>query len=230
MKRGFQEIYFDNNGLWVRQVSKELFHFIELIDWIEATGEKLDGKQYFVSLHAVDLLEITDKDIAVAVDSAGWDGDLTHHVKAESCFNHGLKAKLFEAEPENGWKKLFAEARKESYRISADPHEYQKLLRSTANYIGSTQLEMMRGDIDSAMKRYTTPRSDPAFQNTAIHSIAIGNVETDGPLAYASGYMGGVSGSPLEYPRKELAEAYILGHRLGVSVLRGQAEKPSWIK
>lgn len=239
------------NGTWGREVSKGLFHVIEVTD--------IKGNpKYVVELCSVDLNEITDKVQAEAKKSCGWDGAGDEpRVLAEMCHQYGAKALLHSVDT-NSRSDGFRACRKESYALSRDASLYEERMSRPVNKIGSSAREAMQGDFTSAMVRGVAEgRPDAklmakihgvpaetvaaiegagrALVSARVHSVSIHSSELEeasggDPLAYSMGYMRGMSGGGMDGPREELAEAYVKGYKRGVSVRLGEQKPPSWIK
>lgn len=219
--RGFQELYLDANGKWARKVANGCFHFIDMIDWVDAVGEKEakeGGHKYTVELSEVDLLSISEKTVKDALDSfsADWINERPEEHRemctAEALFDYGVKAPL-ESFSGNSWHRLVAEARKASYAIMRDPRRHEELMDRPVNGIGSTAREFMQGDFMSAMERGVRKGDAGAKIMAKMHGIApdaiaaaeavgprpsgyahqvrLGSAPVEDPLAYAMGFMHG---------------------------------------
>lgn len=70
-------------------------------------------------------------------------------------------------------------------------------------------------------------KPEPAIEVPDI--ITMSNVPSDDPLAYMAGFSNGVHGDELG-PKKDLAKAYIEGHKFGQDVRFGRKSWPSWAK
>jgi len=158
----------DYGGKWCRKVGERRYHVIELLNWEETVGEREAseiGATYNVSLSEIDLDQIDTSD---ALKSCGWyldsDGllfseagdqiaDLETQDLAivDACHGYGCKAPLSD-ESGNSYRALIANARKLSRSLDA-PEKRAVALAKPVNALGSTALEYMRGDIDSAIDR-----------------------------------------------------------------------------
>ena len=163
----------DYGGVWVRPIGRRAFHFIE---WIP-NGES-DKHPGYVQLAEVDLQAIPATELSGPlrfygwafdddglVDShsgdvvVGWDkpAEMDLHI-AGACFAYGNKAVLFDEETRAKVGKI-KEAVRESNMLVRDAAKHAAALSKPSNKIGSTALELMRGDIGSALKRAETPEA-----------------------------------------------------------------------
>ena len=64
-------------------------------------------------------------------------------------------------------------------------------------------------------------------------TVQFGAIPNTDPIAHAMGFLGGYAGDPLFGPgerRKDLAKAYVTGHRLGRAVMAGTQPMPEWAR
>jgi len=250
----------DYGGTWYRRVGPGRYHIMELINWIEACGEreaKEIGATYNVSLSEVDVAAASDKVKEEAKRSCGWEGmeEQVNNVElmwAEVLFQYGYKAPLWDKNG-NNYSLLMKEAREESASLD-DPEAHEAAMNRPVNKIGSTAREFMQGDFASAMDRGVREGRTDAKIMAKMHGVpddVIEKVEgqplcvgvsfsvkmrgtdavpSDDPLAFTMGYMHARAGQGLDHDRKDLASEYVRGYQLGVDVKAGRAPKPEWHK
>jgi hypothetical protein len=64
-------------------------------------------------------------------------------------------------------------------------------------------------------------------------TVQFGAIPHEDSIAHAMGFLGGYAGDPLVGPgerRKDLAKAYVTGHRLGRAVKTGKQPMPEWAR
>lgn len=256
----WRTLYDDSSILLVRAVEPRRFHFIEATDMDDACGsDNADSPRYVVELNEVDLDAITEKTIASAQESCGWersDGEAHDDTAiAEMCHSYGARAPLGSWAGGAHWhddcpRELIRTAKRES-RLLDDPSERMERLSRPVNKIGSTALEYMQGDLFSAMQRGVEKGDALAKIMAKMHGvpddkiaaveaqgprgvvmaqITLQKVPSDDPLAYSVGFISGLAGNVLESERSDLADAYIEGYRLGVAVRLGDEPRPDWAK
>jgi len=133
-------------GKFIRHVGQRRFHVVEIINWLDATGEKLDnGDLYTVALHEVNLDAAKIDD---ALECSGWSGmDKSDDFQlAEAVDSYGQTAPLGDWHGNNGWK-LIRQAKAESLRLEGDPEEYEARMERPVNRLGATAREFQRGEI-----------------------------------------------------------------------------------
>jgi hypothetical protein len=209
----FQHQYEDR---YMREVRPGLFHFVELQEWYD--DPKNDT---CCSLRIVDLSIVSDKARQEAYTNMGMEETYEEFVQkygnvgvADACEMYGYVSNyrdwfgIYDRDED----KLKRKAFKASVKLELDERRYQQFLRKSANAIGSSNAEMMVGDIDSAMKRYEVVKEDHG--------------------GFMFGYLHGFSGTPApqEPPDDKIAPAYRLGHKWGTEVREGQREDPGWVK
>ena len=70
-------------------------------------------------------------------------------------------------------------------------------------------------------------------QTLLAFDMDMNSAPSDDPIAYCMGFMHGYGGDPLVLKgekKKDLAKAYIAGHRLGREVKAGRKPMPVWAK
>lgn len=156
---GFKELYFDNQGLWVRKIDLGKYHFIELIDWFDATGETDGPGKYCSVLKMVDIFMVDPEAVSSAIASCGdessldmLEGEERHQWVAEALSTYGTFAPLGDWYG-NNYRKVLDQAREKSKRIRENAHEYDAAMNRAVNRIGTTAEEYMRGNILGRAKR-----------------------------------------------------------------------------
>jgi len=246
----WETIYDDYDSLYQRRFARRVYHFIDVTDLEYNCGPDEFDAKYDVSLSEVDLDSIPRKTLDSALDSMGMEYRdrqmATDAALAEACNGYGAKALLWQGGGNNR-QKLIREAKRES-RLLEDPRERDERLSRPVNALGSSALEMMQGDINSALIR-GVKQNDPTANlmaklsgatgslkevlttgNSISASVDMSAVKSDDPLAFTSGYMRALSGSCLEADREELAEEYIRGYQVGVEVRTGHSPVPAGVR
>ena len=245
------------NQLWVRQPEKDVdrFHFIQVIDMVEACGKDNEGHPKYVGeLCEVDLDLITTKRKKEACDTCD-EFRTPEELKAENladlCFQYGIKAPLFSVST-NVKRDAYRLCAKESIRLD-DPAEHHEIMMGVCNGIGNSRLEYMQGDTLSAVARGVSKGDTKAcifakmygakqeeidqVKGQPIHPVSLrmklGNkalVEASGgdALPYATGFMRGLSGAYPDGPRRALTKGYMTGYIRGVETRLGEKELPEW--
>ena len=70
-------------------------------------------------------------------------------------------------------------------------------------------------------------------QTLLAFDMDLHSAPSDDPIAYCYGFMNGYAGDPLVpkgEKRKDLAKAYVAGHRLGREVKTGTKPMPVWVR
>ncbi len=247
--RGFRELY---DGLSVRRVSAQRYHYIQVTDMDEACGRDNEGRpRYVVELSEVDLDSLSEATVKSARQSCGWDSAPdSDEATAEMCFQYGARAPLHSVDT-NSATRGFRECRQESYTLTKDSAAYAERMERPVNAIGSTAREYMQGDIYSAMDRgvradkpeakimakmhgaseqaITARIGQPASGVVAL-KVRLVDIPSNDPIAYSMGFLCGLGGSALDGPRDQLAPAYIEGYKLGVGVRGNDTPMPDWAK
>lgn len=128
---------------------------MDVINWEEATGEKLGGATYNVSLYSVSPSEAGQDHLDSAFRCCGLDGEEQAElrsnplVQVECLTSYGTHAQIWTSNGSN-LRKLMHEAREQATIASS---LYGFYMDKTENRIGSTGWEMQRGDINSAIDR-----------------------------------------------------------------------------
>ena len=258
---GFKVIYQDTDSTFRRKVyaNQRRYHFIRITDMDDACGKDNEGRpKYVAELLEVDLDLLTDGAIKNAVYSSGIkDGSGTDPELAQMCAEHGLSARLWDVATNNS-KWGYRECSKKSYELKdCDSQVFHEYIMGIANGIGSTKLEYMQGDINSAIVRGVqdgnqnanimakmqgaTPEDIEAeykrgLQYITTRQIRYGSEElktvagSEDVIPYACGFMHGLAGRYPDGPRRKLAKNYLPGYRHGVSVRLGECEVPSWAR
>ena len=222
----------DYGGTNARHIGKRQFQFVELIDFLDATGELLNGKhKYCVELRLVDLDAITEDQINSAVSYVGMDraGSPTDSMLADACNEYGCHAPLGSWSGNNAHK-LLRLAYAEANRLAND-EALETALNKPVNAIGSTAQEFMRGDFASAIQRGCESGSPDARIMAKMHGAtqqAIDDARPNDFLPYVFGYMAGLNGGSKETD-PDTAPEYFRGYERGANVKSGKAPAPSWI-
>jgi len=247
----WETIYDDYDSIYQRRFARRVYHFIDVTDLEYNCGPDEFAFKYDVSLSEVDLDSIPRKTLDSALDSCRGKEYrerqmATYEEMAEACEQYGAKALLWRGGGNNR-QKLIREAKRES-RLLEDPMARDKRLSRPVNALGSSALEMMQGDINSALIR-GVKQNDPTANlmaklsgatgslkevlstgNSISASVDMSAIKSDDPLAFTSGYMRALSGSCLEADREDLAEEYIRGYQVGVEVRTGHSPVPAGVK
>lgn len=147
--------YLDYGATWTRQISETCFHFISLINWEDAVGEREAaeiGQTYNLSLAEVDLALISAEKITRALEFCGQQSEQAPLWRAYACLEYGIKAPL-EDENTNNYRRTFQRFTRRSRELQTQPSLHQAAMAKPVNRIGSTALEFMQGDMDSALNR-----------------------------------------------------------------------------
>jgi hypothetical protein len=225
----------DYGGKFYRKVGIKRFHIMDVINWIEATGDD-SGFKYRVSLSEVDLRALPVNQLERAKRSCGWETEppefFTEKLTLDMVHSYMGGVPLGEYMG-NNLNKLMKQARATSADLD-DPDQYETAMNRVVNGIGSTAREYGQGDFNSAMVRagFGSPvaQTSTLGPHTGIQAqIVTDTVPSDDPLAYMMGYMRALAGSGLE-EETDLAPAYIEGFRFGVSVKSGETTRPDWHK
>lgn len=208
----------------------------------DACGRDNEGHpRYNVELSEVDLFAISDKTKEEAFKSCGGfrrdQAEPTEVEIADAVSSYGAKAPLGSWNG-NALRVLMRQARKRAAEMD-DPVVHETAMNSPVNAIGSTALEFMKGDINSAMVRGVAEGRQDAKLMARMYGAkpedlqkVEGKLVSDDPLAYQMGYVNGFSGTPMEKndPKNPLAPEYIRGFKYGEDVKAGRATPPDWIK
>lgn len=168
--------YTTYGGKWYRKIDSNdsiVYHVIELINMIEATGEE-DQDTYNVSLQEIDL---STCDIASALKCCSYENEsnLSELIIVESISSYGSWAPMGSWEG-NNYKILLQKARAESH--SLDNYDYhEKQLERPVNQLGSTAREYASGDFTSAMIRGIANGDKSACIVGKIHGLNNDDIE-----------------------------------------------------
>lgn len=173
-KQDWLEVENGGSGRWLYAMAEGMrFTFIRVDDLVDSCGREA-WALFHASVHIVDLEDMPLETIADVAKSHDLDSDVFDlsnvenriHL-AEACLGHGASAKLWQEsggkvtktfefgghdERHPAFRKLRSDARKFAMTL-ADNETRETEMGKTANAIGSTHREMMRGDIYSAMFR-----------------------------------------------------------------------------
>ena len=146
-------------GSWYRAVGERQYQVIELINLKDAMGEDAEVT-YGVSLKYVDLDEISQKNIEAAVSCccSRDDLELTDEILVEVLCSYGLFAPMGNWAG-NAYRSLLRQAKHEANSLK-DSARFSDAMRRPVNQIGSTALEYMQGDTNSALIR-SIAKDDP---------------------------------------------------------------------
>ena len=219
----------DYGGTDCRQITPTLFQFIESIN-AEDVGLEIE-ETYLFSLYHVDLAVLTEKDMAEAKRSCGWNEmPNTGRAIAECCYLYGYHAAMGEWVG-NNFRKLLRMARREANSLRDDEVHLQKQMARSVNKIGSSAEEYMRGDFFSAMQR-GCEEGDPSAQFLAkrhgIPEEVYNNTRPYDFIPYLMGYQDGIANRE-EKKHEDIAPEYARGYKRGIAVRLGQAKPPEWI-
>ena len=136
---------------WYRQVGDTVYHVIELVNMHDATGET-EQPVYHVNLQQIDL-SIADLDSALSC--CGWiKDDVTDpRMLVDAVSSYGQYAPMGGNYDGNNYRKLLAEAKRESKRLTRDDDYHAQRLARPVNQLGSTACEFAQGDMMSAIIR-----------------------------------------------------------------------------
>lgn len=157
--------YTEYGGKWFWRVRGRKYHVIELLNWIDAVGEREAsdvGATYNVSLREVDLDCIERAgEIPNAVRfigaTDGPDGlDLGYRIGpmkglerdlalVEACHSYGLAAPICE-ENGNNWRRMMAEVSRYSRTLSKDEDLHAEMMERPVNAIGTSAHDYMTGN------------------------------------------------------------------------------------
>ena len=140
-------------------VSKKVNHgdfdfwiVIEILNWIEAVGEREAPATYHVEVSIVAPSQISPTDLQSALDCYGIDeSNLSELTLVEIIHSYGIKAILWQGDS-NNFHKLMKEARKEAW-WRGDGILFGFTMDAPQNAIGTTGWDMIRGDLLSPLKR-----------------------------------------------------------------------------
>lgn len=143
----------DYGGTFTRFIGARKYQFIQLTNMDDACGRDNEGQpKYVVELSLVDLSAIPQSTIQSALDCCGLNGDPTDDAMiAQACNSYGAHAPLESFSGNNGYS-LLKQARRVA-NVMLDQEQEQLALKHPVNAIGSTALEFMQGDINSAIQR-----------------------------------------------------------------------------
>lgn len=142
-------------GSWFREIAPRVYHVIELVNMVDAIGERDCERDnvdtYIVELKEIDLDEI---DIEPALQCCGWENEPEPCIKMQidACNLYGSFAPMGSASG-NNYRLLLSEMKRQSRSIETDARHREALLERPVNKLGSTAREMARGDFKPAMIR-----------------------------------------------------------------------------
>ena len=140
-------------GSWYRAVGERQYQVIELINLKDAMGD--DAKvTYGVSLKYVDLDEVSQSNVDSAVSCCGFrdDLELTDEILVEALCSYGLYAPMGDWEG-NAYRSLLRQAKSNANDLRRHSLLLESALGRPVNRLGSTALEFMQGDTNSALIR-----------------------------------------------------------------------------
>jgi hypothetical protein len=240
-KKTWITLYDGGSDEWLyarRGAHARAFLFVSVLDMHAATGDT-HGDRYASEVKLVDLATLSEKTIADAQRSCGWDlSDMADRpgfdhdlALAEMCQSYGAAAPVFSNGGSNR-RALEREARREANDLATDDNALEDALDRPVNAIGSTAREYAAGDFASAMQRGCEAGNPNARLMAKMHAVpqpVIDDTRPDDWLPYAMGYMAATSGSERE-SNADIAPEYQRGYDRGVRVKAGEAPAPSWIK
>ena len=156
--------YLDYGGTWIWVVQIGEYHFIRLMNWEDAVGEREAaevGFKYNMELSVVLTPDIPGSTKVDALKSCGmteavWDLVTLNKdyfeadkLTAGACFEHGAKARIEDVDT-NNFHKTFRELAERSREIAGDD---SALHETVANRIGQTAFEYMTGSMGPALAR-----------------------------------------------------------------------------
>ena len=124
---------------------------IEVLNWQEATGETNQGT-YNVSISAVAPSKVPETEMKRAFESCGnetTDATPSSETKVEVLHQYGIYASLYNQNG-NNLRKLLQEAKQEAQKINMLFGFY---MDGPENKIGSTGWDLIKGDLNAALKR-----------------------------------------------------------------------------
>jgi hypothetical protein len=129
-------------GKWVKSISDNVYHVIELVNMHDATGD-IDQDKYYVGLQEIDL---SIADLESSLECCGYSDDIeiTDLLLVESVSSYGQFAPMGDWNG-NNYRKLLRQARDESNNISSDNDYHSYMLDRPVNQLGSTACEFARG-------------------------------------------------------------------------------------
>jgi hypothetical protein len=143
-------------GKWVSQeLNNGDFSYwlvIEFTNFVECTGETLDGFPYHVQINAVAPSQVSAENLGQAFGSAGIEEDqdlINDLMRVEALDSYGVKAVLWQQTSKNAYK-LLREAKKQAQVCEG---LFGFFMDSPKNRIGTTGWEAIRGDLNSALAR-----------------------------------------------------------------------------
>jgi len=125
---------------------------LELINWLDATGELNNGNKYVVCLSVVSPDQAGAKNLESAFSCCGIEDDenkVNDLIKVEALHSYGVHTQVW-SESGNNANKLIKEAKNQSICVNGLLGFY---LDKNVNRIGMTGWESLKGDLDSALKR-----------------------------------------------------------------------------
>jgi len=167
-------------GSWYRRLGERQYRVIELINLKDAMGEE-SNVTYSVSLKYVDLDEMSQSNIDSAVGCCGFPDDLelTDEILVEALCVYGLYAPMGNWEG-NAYRSLLRQAKREANNLK-DLARFNAAMRRPVNQIGSTALESMRGDYDSALIRGIAKGDNTARLIGRIKGLTAQDMDDIGP-------------------------------------------------
>ena len=164
----------DYHGMWARRARDGSWYVIRWTNMYDACGEgecKRDGcAQFNCSLVRLDLNDLTDKQVASALQSCGWQLEPSGEIISESgdhvagpgnadpvlvecCVQYGFGAPIYDESSDKYPERLRARVRRYAETCMRDAPLLATRLARTVNKIGSTAAEYGKGDLDSALHR-----------------------------------------------------------------------------
>ena len=158
---GWKILYEDTDTVLGRPLGNGRAHLIIVEDMVDACGsEWVDPCPYYIELREVDMSVLTEKQLEDVRCSIGWsesveDWEKTPDIwKALEIHRYGLSAPLGKDKAKVGYQAAVRRMAKLSLDIDDNPAVREHYMSLPVNAIGSTAGEFMRGDLDSAMKRW----------------------------------------------------------------------------
>jgi len=170
----------DYGGSWYRMVGDGLYHVIELTNMVDACGNDADYT-YHVRLVEVD---VQSQDVDRLLNSFGWQPEnlvIDDTMIVEMAVSYGSSIHLWDATA-NSYRHLLAAAKRDSKDTVADSRLHLQRLQRPVNRLGSTALEMARGDFTSGMVRGIAKQDKTARLIGKIHGATDDDMDAVDPV------------------------------------------------
>lgn len=259
-------------GMWGRRVVNPLtrqptWFIVRVQDLWETTG-MLEGPRIEGDLLMVRLHEIPPDMVERALQYVGWSSEiqkvredeiLTERLKVEACVHFGLHAILETRKSHGHAARVRAAMRRQAeyYALAVnsfveggpDPlieQELEEVLDQPCNGIGTTKLEMMKGDVLGGLNRralndeqknrikdLVMKLSKPFEPEDIAKMKEWEELQKSDPFVFAFGFMEGIANRPFinhEEGGGEVTKAYKAGFEWAALYKRGRLPSPAGIK